>query len=139
MAKSRRKRTAKPKPPVEETQPKWAPGDEPIAVNPSPSADAAQEPQVVGPFGSVERKEIDMSQLPSKVNVPANGTLIRGDGGPVVYVMQSGLKRPLRDALVFAACGFGWNEIKLLSPEEIDRIPTGKLVARQSDLQGRGA
>ena len=50
--------------------------------------------------------------------------------------MQDGQKRPLQNALVFSACGFGWNEIVLLQPAEIDQIPTGKPVARQSDLQG---
>ena len=130
MTKKTRKRTATPKPPAEEPQTKIgehtryrsSPDGTPVEVSGQPT-------QPVIPFG----------KAPPKVDVPADGTLIRGDGGPVVYVMQDGEKRPLRDALVFAACGFGWNDIVLLSPEEIDRIPVGKPVARQSDLQGKGA
>ena len=126
MAKRKaRKQAAKPKAPAEAPQvvEESHPGAPPLYVTPS------GKPL---PFGSTEPK------APAKVTVPADGTLIRGDGGPVVYVMEGGKKRPLQNALVFAACGFGWNEIVVLSPEEIDAIPVGDVVARQADLQGKG-
>ena len=130
MAKSRRERTAKPQ--AEEPQ------AEPPRVNPAKERlgeiikEQAEGEGVPLPFGS--KAEL----FANDVDVPADGTLIRGDGGPVVYVMQDGKRRPLGDANVFAACGFGWNDIVVLSPEEIDRISTGDVVARQGDLQ-RGA
>ena len=116
-----KRRTRKPKPPAEEPQ----------GVAASESGDTTLVPPL---FGSTETKA-----PPPKIKVPADGTLIRKDGDPVVFVMSNGEKRPLRDANVFAACGFGWNEIVVLSPEEIDRIPAGEVVARQGDLQGKGA
>ena len=129
MAK-KRNRTAKPKPPalVEKTVVMEPPDDvETTTVE-------TGGPTRYVPFGKAPAKP-----APPKVDVPADGTLIRKDGEPTVYVMKGGYKRPLRDANVFAACGFGWNDIVVLSPEEIDPIPTGDVVARQSDLQGKGA
>ena len=110
--KKTRKRSAKPKPPeelVELAEPEAVKG--PVA------------PLIFGtqPFGA-------------KVDLPADGTLIRMDGEPVVYVMHGGQRRPFASKEAFIACGFGWGDIIVLSPAEIDPIPVGPEVVRQGDL-----
>ena len=109
--KKTRKRAAKPKPPAEEPQ------------------EAAQETQVVPlPF--------EPKPFGPQVIVPAEGSLIRQDGTPMVYVMQGGKKRLIRDGAAMESCGFGWNEIAVLPYEVVAPIPVGETVARLKDLQG---
>ena len=109
--KKTRKRAAKPKPPAEEPQ------------------EAAQEPQVVPlPF--------EPKPCGPQVIVPADGSLIRQDGTPVVYVMQGGKKRPILDGAAMDSCGFGWPEIAVLPYEVVAPIPVGEIVTRPKDLQG---
>ena len=71
---------------------------------------------------------------PAPVVVPDDGTLIRMDGAPSVFVMRDGQRRPFANAEAFTACGFGWNEIVVLPPKEIIPIPVGPEVVRKSDL-----
>ena len=118
--KKTRKRTAKPKPEegAEEGQP--------------------QGIQVTGPFvfknNIIREGDSTQEQPPMPVDLPADGTLIRMDGEPVVYVMHGGQRRPFASKEAFVACGFGWGDIIVLSPAEIDPIPVGPEVVRQGDL-----
>ena len=105
--KKTRKRTAKPKAKAEEPQ------------------EAAQETQVLAlPFGA----------KPAPVVVPDDGTLLRKDGDPTVYVMREGQRRSFASAEAFTACGFGWNEIVVLPPIVVDKIPVGPEVVYARDL-----
>ena len=112
--KAARRKAAKPKPPAEEPQ------------------EAAQEPQkpMWGPPLTEPTKSKPL------VAVPAEGSLIRQDGTPVVYVMQGGKKRPILDGAAMDSCGFGWPEIAVLPYEVVAPIPVGEIVTRPKDLQG---
>lgn len=68
--------------------------------------------------------------------VPADGTLLRQDGDPLVYVMAGGKRRPVVSADAFLACGFEWSLIRVLSGAQVRTIPIGEEVANPSDLQG---
>lgn len=113
--KKTRKRAAKPKPPAEElmevAEPKPVEGQGPTVPLPF-------EPR---PFGS-------------KIALPADGTLLRKDGEPTVYVMREGQRRPFTSPEAFTDCGFGWGDIVVLPPEEIEPIPVGQDVTGASDL-----
>ena len=111
--KKTHKRAAKPKPPAEEPQ-EVVGSERPVEpVKPLPF-----EPR---PFGS-------------KIALPADGTLIRKDGEAVVYVMREGQRRPFTSPEAFVACGFGWGDIVVKPPEEIEPIPVGQDVTGASDL-----
>ena len=120
--KKTRKRAAKPKPKAEEPQEGSA------RVNPAKERlgeiikEAAAKEGVPLPF------------KPAPVVVPDDGTLLRMDGAPSVFVMRDGQRRPFANAAAFTACGFGWNEIVVLPPKEIIPIPVGPEVTRKSDL-----
>lgn len=72
-----------------------------------------------------------------------DGSLIRQDGLAVVFVMSKGKRRPFRDAQALEDCirqhvtldGAGWNEVDVLSYEDIDPIPVGEEVAGPADLR----
>ena len=102
--------------PAQDTQPKRAPLE----------VEAPERPAQPKPFGSTAK--------PPKVTLPADGTLLRMDGAPAVFVMRDGQRRPFANAAVFTACRFGWNEIVVLPPKEIIPIPVGPEVVRASDL-----
>ena len=120
--KKTRKRAAKPKAKAEEPQ-----------VAPPETEGTIEEAQPLPfeprPFGVIETKE-----PPSQLDVPADGTLIRQDGQAVVYVMREGQRRPFTTPEAFVACGFGWGDIVVLPPKEVDPIPVGQDVTGASDL-----
>lgn len=112
-----RKRTAKPKaaePLREVAEPKPVEG---------PVMPLAEEPRTAR-FGAPVMKAF-----------PADGTLLRRDGYPVVYVMNKGQRRPFADLKAFHECCGGGATIAVLSPKEIDPIPMGEIVTGPADLQ----
>ncbi len=121
-----RKRSAKLKPPAE-----------PLVEVSEPEPVEGQGPVVSLPFEPTEKTP------PPELDVPADGMLIRRDGAPVVYVMDKGRRRPFANADVLEDCvrlhltaeGASWNEVVVLSHEEIDRIPQGPEVTGPADLQ----
>lgn len=71
---------------------------------------------------------------PPAATALADGTLLRADGDPVVYLMDRGLRRPFANAAAFDACGFGWGDIVVKPPEEVERIFVGRDVGGLRDL-----
>ncbi len=106
-----RKRSAKPKPPAEEPLMK------------------VSEPEPVEGQGPVMK-------VTGKLHIVyPDGTLLREDGDPVVYVMDKGQRRPFADLETFHACCGGGATIAALPHEEIEPIPVGEIVTDASDLQ----
>jgi hypothetical protein len=64
-----------------------------------------------------------------------DGTLLRADGDPVVYVMDKGQRRPFADLETFHACCGGGARIAALPPNKIEPIPVGEIVTGPADLQ----
>jgi hypothetical protein len=60
----------------------------------------------------------------------STGSLVRSQGDSVpVYVMDGGKKRHITGPDVFAACGYAWPAVAVLSPAAVDSIPTGSTLA----------
>lgn len=57
-----------------------------------------------------------------------DGILLRGNGRNEVYVMSNGQKRHIVSPVVFETLGYKWNNIKIVSPEGIDSVPTGSII-----------
>lgn len=110
-----RKRSAKPK------------AAEPLREVAEPKPPAESLMKVVG--------KPHFTHVPAQPFLPANGTLLRADGDPVVYVMDKGQRRPFADLETFHACCGGGATITALPPKEIDLIPVGEIVTDASDLQ----
>ena len=96
------------------------------------------EPEVTPPLESEGlvpfEPDAEESVAAPEAAPPGDGTLIRQDGYPVVFVMKDGKRRAFRDAEAFTACGFGWGDIVVLGYDEVKAIPTGEDVAGPADL-----
>lgn len=115
-----RKRSAKPKVPAEE-----------------PLREVAEPKPVEGPAEPLMKVagKPHFAHVPAQPFLPADGTLLRKDGDPVVYVMDKGQRRPFADLAAFHACCGGGATITVLSHEEIDPIPEGPEVTGPADLR----
>ncbi len=95
-----------------------------------------EQPQEEKPKAAPRKRSRKRSAKPKpQVAVPADGTLLREDGDPVVYVMGKGQRRPFADLAAFHACCGGGATIIVLSPKEIDPITVGPEVTGPADLQ----
>ena len=55
---------------------------------------------------------------------PQDGTLIKSDGDPTIYVFESGIKRAL-SAAAFAARGYSFAQVGIISLTELEQYPKG--------------
>jgi hypothetical protein len=94
---------------------------------------AAPRKRSAKPKPPAEEPQVTLQEEPT--SVPADGTLLREDGDPVVYVMDKGQRRPFADLETFHACCGGGATIITLLPKKIDPIPVGEIVTGASDLQ----
>ncbi|GEM_PF-6791068 len=71
-----------------------------------------------------------MNSLPKGDNVPnrANGMLVQVNGQPAVYLMESGLRRPIPDAETFNALKLNWNNIQKITQADMNEIPSGPAI-----------
>ncbi len=64
------------------------------------------------------------------LSVLATGSLVRPVGNSVpVYVLDGGVKRHIAGPDIFAACGYVWTAVTVLSSGTIDSIPAGPALA----------
>ena len=52
-----------------------------------------------------------------------DGTLLKGEGSPKIYVIKEGKKKWIKTAEEFIAGGYKWEDVKTISQEELDSIP----------------
>jgi len=83
-------------------------------------------------------KKATKKRIRKPVGVPADGTLLREDGDPVVYVMHGGQRRPFAGKEAFLAYNGGWSGIVVLPHKDVDPIPVGEIVTDRSYLQQSG-
>jgi len=58
-----------------------------------------------------------------------DGTLVKSNVSPGVYVISSGMKRAFASAEIFSGLGYQWGNIKIISQQDIDQYATGSVVA----------
>ncbi len=69
--------------------------------------------------------------IPSGQPVPdvlADGGLIKASDA-TVYVMQGGARRGITGTDVFAACGYGWDAVRVISDGALASVPSGPLLS----------
>jgi hypothetical protein len=68
-----------------------------------------------------------LAEMPSGqpvLDARADGNLLKSSG-PALYVMEAGHKRHVVSAAVMAACGYGWDAVRLVSEGPLAALPTG--------------
>lgn len=80
-----------------------------------------------GNVAVVPQAEIDSWEQGSYVT-PTDGTMVRGQVDPTVYLIESGLKRPISYA-VFVARKFSFVKLMTLDDLEVQSLPTGPFVS----------
>ncbi|MFC1632731.1 N-acetylmuramoyl-L-alanine amidase [Patescibacteria group bacterium] len=68
----------------------------------------------------------------------ANGTLIRVDGTPAVYLIENGYKRPFASSAAFTGMGFSWSDILIITAGELQYNPTGPAIYVEEDTPTSG-
>lgn len=68
-----------------------------------------------------------------------DGTLIKGEYGAAIYVMEGGGRRSVADPDAFVAMGFRWEDVQVISDARLAAIPEGPPVGTWSCVRGRGA
>lgn len=61
-------------------------------------------------------------------NLFTEGILVKSTDNPKVYLIDGGTKRWIASAEIFIARGFSWQDIKVVSPTELDPYPEGKII-----------
>jgi hypothetical protein len=119
-------------------QPSESPAKEPLAKvvgKPHFAHAPAEETKTAPRKRSRKKSRKPSAKAKPPAAVPADGTLLRKDGDPVVYVMNEGQRRPFADLDAFHMCCGGGANITVLAPKEIDPIPEGSEVRGPADLQ----
>ena len=67
---------------------------------------------------------IDKTEIDNYANV----NLIKAKNDKTVYLLESGVKRPIANAVVFESKGYKWSDILEISPSHLDAYVTGTKV-----------
>src|SRR3989338_2248761 len=68
----------------------------------------------------------EISQFPEGQAIRLrDGTLMRSEDSPIVYVVSEGTKRPIVSESTFVQIGWGWDDVTVFSPETILVHPLG--------------
>jgi len=68
----------------------------------------------------------EISQFPEGQAIRLrDGTLMRSEDSPIVYVVSEGTKRPIVSESTFVQIGWDWNDVTVVSPETILVHPLG--------------
>ena len=64
-----------------------------------------------------------------------DGTLIRAENDYKIYVIQNGNKRWIRNVDIFNSYNFNWNDIKIISQKELEKLPINNLIREKNDVK----
>lgn len=87
--------------------------------------------------------EAELAQYPKGgYLVPDDGTVVKSDRNPTVYIFLSKIKRPIPSPAVLKTYGKTFADVKALSQEEIDAMPEGTIAEPKDStyyqIQGTG-